>query len=255
MMIALLSPSKSQDSSRTPSTQKHTTPEFLDSAAELVDRLRPLTVPNLAALLSVNEKIARLNAERFAGWTREHTPKNALQAIFAYTGDVYRGFHVDSLSAEDLYYAQNHLRILTGLYGILRPLDLIQPYRLEMATPLETQQGKDLYEFWADALTRSVNEALSNHHDHSVVNLASKEYSSALEFDALDGPVVTPVFKDWKGGKLRTVAIYMKQARGAMARFMIAHRIEEPKGLKAFAEDGYRYSEQHSTEQELVFVR
>jgi len=254
-MITLLSPSKSQDIAHTPTTRKYTIPEFLDRAAELVDRLRSLTVPNLAALLSVSEKIARLNVDRFAGWTREHTPENALQAIFTYAGDVYRGFAVDSLSAEDLYYAQNHLRTLTGLYGILRPLDLIQPYRLEMATPLETRRGSDLYEFWGDALTRTITEALTNHHDHTVVNLASKEYASAVDSNALDGPVVTPVFKDRKGEKLRSVAIYMKQARGAMARFMIANRVEEPDGLKAFSEDGYRYSEQHSTERELVFVR
>jgi hypothetical protein len=219
-MIVLLSPSKSQDFDRSPRTEKHSVPQFLDQTAELVDQLRGMTVQNLAALMSVNQKIARLNVDRFGNWTREHTPENALQAIFAYTGDVYRGFAVESVSAEDLYYSQNHVRILTGLYGILRPLDLIQPYRLEMGTPLETDRGSDLYEFWGNALTRAVNDALTNHHDHTVVNLASKEYFSALQPANLEGPVLTPVFKERKGEKLRAVAVYMKQARGAMARFM-----------------------------------
>lgn len=262
-MIALLSPAKSQDFDRKPITSKHTKPEFLKHAAELVGILKTFDASDIVRIMNVSNDIARLNVERFNRWTEAHEGlDNGLQAIFAYTGEVYRGFDADSLRAEDIYYAQNHIRILSGLYGVLRPLDLIRPYRLEMATRLETEQGEplvgdngSLYEFWADAPRNHITDALQGHRDPSVIDLASKEYSKAVDLTTSDVPVITPSFKEKRGDSYRIIASYAKHARGAMARYMVENRIEDRHGLKNFSENGYRYSPELSGEQEWVFVR
>jgi hypothetical protein len=220
-----------------------------------VDHLRALAQDELARLMDVNEEIAALNVWRFESWGPHDGLDDGLQAIFAYAGEVYRGFDVDRLSAEDLYYAQNHLRILSGLYGVVRPLDIIRPYRLEMGTKLATDRGKDLYEFWEDRPTTVLNEAIAGQRSHVFVNLASNEYFRAVREEALDGSVVTPVFKEKRNGDYQTVAVYAKNARGRMARFMIEKRIENAEGLASFAEDGYAFAAELSDEREMVFTR
>jgi hypothetical protein len=254
-MIALLSPSKTQDFKRPGNTSKHSTPELIDDAKELVNRLRSLSVADLQSLMGVNEDLAKLNYERFRQWGVHQDLDDGLQAIFAYAGEVYRGFDVHRLSAEDLYYAQNHLRILSGLYGVIRPLDIIQPYRLEMGTKLSTDRGDSLYEFWGDRITQLVNRGLKNHQAHAVVNLASDEYFRAVDTDRLDGFVISPQFKEERDGEYKTIAVYAKNARGRMARYLITERIDDPEGLKAFDEDGYRYNPDRSTKLEWVFSR
>jgi hypothetical protein len=254
-MIAVLSPAKTLDFEREPITGKHTIPEFIDEAAGLVDRLRALGSKDIQTLMGVNEEIAELNATRFDTWTRHQSLDDGLQAIFAYAGEVYRGFDVDRLSAEDLYYAQNHLRILSGLYGTLRPLDVIQPYRLEMGTDLANDRGADLYAYWGSKIAESLSGALRGQSSHTIVNLASKEYFSAVPSSSLDASVITPQFKEKRGTDYRIIAVYAKNARGRMARYMIENRIEDPEELKKFDEDGYRYAEQLSGEGEWVFAR
>lgn len=254
-MIALLSPAKTLDFDRTPATGKFSRPSLADDASVLVERLSGLSQQEIADLMGVNDEIAALNVRRFKSWGPHDSLDYGLQAVFAYAGEVYRGFDVARLSAQDLYYAQNHLRILSGLYGVVRPLDVIRPYRLEMGTKLSTDRGEDLYEFWGARPTDVLNEAISGHRKHVFVNLASTEYFRVVREDALDGTVVTPVFKEKRNGDYQIVAVYAKNARGRMARFMIENRIEEAEGLTTFSEDGYAFAPDLSGERELVFTR
>ncbi len=254
-MLMMLSPSKTLDFQTPPQTEAQTQPAFLDDARALVDRLRGYTPQDLAQLMGIREPLAELNAQRFQQWSPPFTLDNAKQAVLAFKGDVYDGLAAEDLSEDDLRFAQEHLRILSGLYGLLRPLDLIQPYRLEMGTKLPTERGKNLYAFWGDTLAKALDEALAAAEASALVNLASSEYFKAVKTAALSVPVVTPVFKERKNGEHKTVAIYAKKARGLMARYAIVNRISDPDDLKQFDADGYRFTKKLSSEREWVFTR
>jgi len=230
-------------------------PPLLDDTAQLLKVARKWSVPKLQELMSLSEKLATLNRDRFQVFEAAPGPERARQAARMFNGDVYLGLDAATLSRDDLVFGQEHLAILSGLYGVLRPLDLVQPYRLEMGTKVKTRRGGDLYAFWGDRIAEVLSERLADHEDRSLVNLASREYFSAVATDRLPGPVITPVFKDVKDGKARIVSFFAKRARGAMARFALVNRITRAEGLLAFDGDGYRLDEDRSTETEWVFTR
>lgn len=257
-MLTILSPSKTQDfadNQLQPHQLDHSKPNLLRESEQLVTELRDKSTEDLQQLMSVSEKIASLNHTRFQEFTTPFSPDNARQALLAFKGDVYTDIAIQDYSEEDFAFAQAHLRILSGLYGLLKPMDLIQPYRLEMKTKLQNQRGKDLYQFWGDRITTQLNQSLTAQESQVLINLASNEYYKAIQTDTLDGEVITPVFKEHKEGKYKVVAIYAKRARGKMANFIIQNRIDRPEQVKTFAEDGYEYSENLSSTQEWVFVR
>jgi len=255
-MIALLSPAKTLDfESPPPAGLRATKPRLLEDAAVLADVLRRHSVPQLRDLMGVSEPLARLNHERFRAWTDRPARGTARPAILAFRGDVYRGLDVDSLGAEDLQSAQRRLRILSGLYGLLRPLDAILPYRLEMGTPLRTDRGSSLYAFWGDRITRLLAKDVKASGASVVVDLASTEYSRSVRADELPVPMVTPVFREVKDGRSRTLAVFAKEARGMMARFIAAEGVDAVEGLKDFRLGGYRFRAGDSTDRELVFSR
>jgi cytoplasmic iron level regulating protein YaaA (DUF328/UPF0246 family) len=249
-MIVVLSPSKSMDMEPA-GLSDFTVPQFPERAEVLVKKLRGFSTKQLTEFMDISEKLAELNRRRFKAWQTPFTPENAKQALLAFTGDVYEGLDAGSLRKRDLMYAQNHLRILSGLYGLLRPLDLIQPYRLEMGRPLQTRGAKNLYEFWRDSITESLNAEKGR----LLVNLASQEYFKAIDWKKLDKTIVSPVFKDKKNGRFKVISFYAKKARGSMARYLIQHRIADTQGLVEFAQDGYRYNADLSKENEPVFTR
>jgi hypothetical protein len=254
-MLTVISPAKTLDFETAPTTRRSTRPQFLERAAELVKEARELSPGDLRELMGVSDKIAELNHRRFMNWSEPFTLDNAKQAILAFKGDVYTGLEAETLSAGQLQFAQQHLRILSGLYGLLRPLDLMQPYRLEMGIRFATPGGKNLYEFWGDSLTRALNTQLGKSGSRVLVNLASNEYFKSLQPDALDGEIITPVFKDLKGGRYKVISFYAKKARGQMARYIIDNELNEPDGLRRFRRDGYRYNKAESTAREPVFTR
>mgnify|MGYP006281976907 CR=1 FL=1 len=254
-MITILSPAKKLDKKTDRTIGQTTTPAFLDDSRELMGELRQLSPEQISSLMDVSRKIAELNYERFARWQPPFHQDNATPAVLLFNGQAYLGLEAESLGDDDLYFAQDHLRILSGLYGLLRPLDLIQPYRLEMATKLSNPRGKDLYDFWGEKLTRAINEALSKHPSKVLINLASNEYYKAIKPKVLEGDIITPIFKEKKGNQYKTVAVYAKTARGLMSRFIIENRIEDPEALKGFDEQGYLYSAEMSDEKEWVFIR
>lgn len=254
-MIVLLSPSKTLDWESSPETFPYTTPVFLAEAARLVGRLRTFSTADIARLMKISDKLAALNADRFAAWRRRHTPHNARPALLAFKGDVYTGLEAETFSDEDLAFAREHLRILSGLYGLLRPLDLIQPYRLEMGTRLPTARGRTLYDFWGDCITRAVNEALSRQDKPALVNLASVEYFRAVNPKKIAARVVTPVFKDFKNGRFKVISFYAKKARGRMAGYVVRRRVEDVEDLKNFDADGYRFDASLSGADRWVFTR
>ena len=254
-MIILLSPAKSLDFESPLTVQQASLPDFLDRSQLLVDRLRRLSPQEVASLMGISDALAALNASRYAEWTAPYPAGRARQAVLAFNGDVYEGLEARSLSADDLQFAQTHLRILSGLYGALRPLDLILPYRLEMGTRLETRQGKDLYAFWGERITDALNDAVREANAPAVVNLASAEYFKSVKEKKLAVPVVQPVFEDWSGGRFKVVSFYAKRARGVMARFAIRRRCVEPAELKSFDEDGYTFAAEASDAARWVFRR
>ena len=254
-MIITLSPSKGQDFETPAGTKKHSTPVALKDSQLLIKELRKIKPAALQDLMSVSENIAKLNVDRYKKFKTPFTSANAKQAIFAFKGDVYSGIELDSFTADDLAYAQKHLRILSGLYGCLRPLDLIQPYRLEMKTRLANPRGDNLYQFWGESITDSLNRELAKQ-DHAVlVNLASNEYFKSVKPKLLKGRLLTINFKETKNGKTRIVAIFAKRARGMMADYILRNRIEDPEDLKKFRLGGYRYSKADSDENQWTFVR
>lgn len=224
-MLILVSPAKTLDFEQPPLTQVYSQPDFLCYSQELIQVCRQLAPSDIATLMKVSDKIAGLNAARFEEWQPQFTLENAKQAIFAFRGDVYTGLDADTLSSQELERAQSQLRILSGLYGLLRPLDLILPYRLEMGTALNNARGKNLYDFWGDILTLAVNKALTEQDDRIVVNLASNEYFKAIKVRQLDGNLITPVFKDYKNGQYKVISFFAKRARGMMARYIIKQQI------------------------------
>ena len=254
-MLTVLSPAKTLDYETAPITQSSTVPRFIDQSALLVEDARGLGPDDIRSLMGVSEQIAHLNHERFMNWQAESTSDNAKQAVLAFKGDVYTGLQAETLSEEGLAFAQDRLRILSGLYGLLRPLDLMQPYRLEMGLKFANQRGKNLYEFWGAQLTDTLNDDLASANTDVLINLASNEYFKAVKPKLLNADVITPQFKDLKNGQYKMISFFAKKARGIMARYIIDNRITEPEALKSFAEAGYYYSEAESKGDQWVFLR
>lgn len=254
-MLIVVSPAKTLDFETPAHTAEHSQPRFLDQSQTLVQEMRKMAPQDIAKLMSISDKLASLNAARYEQWTPDFTPENAKQAVLAFKGDVYTGLDAASLSDDDLAFAQDHLRILSGLYGVLRPLDLMQPYRLEMGIKLNNPGGKDLYSFWGNSLTESLNEEFKGDAEPVLINLASNEYFKSVKPKALNAQVITPVFKDEKAGKYKIISFYAKKARGLMSRYIIENRIDNPEDLKQFDVDGYYFVPAESSAKELVFYR
>ena len=254
-MLALIAPAKKQDFSTPPKLLAHGQPYFLSDTKILVRTMCTYGPESLMKLMKISPKLAALNVRRFQTFADEHTPESAKQAALAFQGDTYIGLDAPSLSKEDWAFAQHHLAIVSGLYGLLRPLDLIQAHRLEMGTKLTTQRGTNLYEFWGNRIADQINDLLNNDPDPWIINLASAEYFKAIPPKRLRGTVLTPVFKESQGNKLRVIGILAKRARGRMARYMVQNRMTHVDGLKKFAVDGYRFRQELSTDHQWVFVR
>ena len=253
-MLMIISPAKTLDYDSPLASETHSQPDFLDDACELVDQLKELEPHQVSNLMSISDKLGQLNAERFRTWHTPFTPDNARQAVLAFKGDVYTGLDAESFSEEDFSFAQTHLRILSGLYGLLKPLDLMQPYRLEMGTKFENTRGKDLYAFWGSKITHALNDLLAAD-DKVLVNLASNEYFKSVKKKELDARLITPQFKDWKNGQYKMISFYAKKARGLMCRYAIQNRISNAEDLKGFNLDGYYFSEDQSDNNNWVFLR
>lgn len=254
-MLILISPAKTLDYQSPLATRRFTQPELLEYSQQLIEQARKLSAPQIATLMSISDKLASLNATRFHEWQPDFTPDNARQAILAFKGDVYTGLQAETFTEADFEFAQQHLRMLSGLYGVLRPLDLMQPYRLEMGIRFATSASKDLYQFWGDTITNTLNRVLDAGQDDVVVNLASDEYFKAVQPKKLHASVIKPVFLDEKNGKFKVISFYAKKARGLMSRYIIQQRLTRPEQLTAFNAEGYTFDSSVSTDQELVFKR
>lgn len=254
-MLTVLSPAKTLDYESPSITDQMSTPQFMDQSALLVDNARTLAPDDIRSLMGVSEAIASLNHERFMNWAPESTTANAKQAILAFKGDVYTGLEAETMSADDLEFAQAHLRILSGLYGLLRPLDLMQPYRLEMGLKFSNQRGKNLYEFWGERITDAINADLASAGTETLVNLASNEYFKAVKTKSLNADIITPQFKDLKNGQYKMISFFAKKARGVMARYIIDNQLTDPDQLKSFTGSGYYFSAEQSSGNNLVFLR
>ncbi len=258
-MILVISPAKALDYETPPTTAIFTQPDFLDQSAELIEVLRDKTPAEIADLMSLSDPLATLNVARYASWSQPFAPDNAKQAVLAFNGDVYEGLDARSLDEADLAWAQDHLRILSGLYGVLRPLDLMQAYRLEMGTRLDNPRGKNLYEFWGERITDELNRLLADEdeagRERVLLNLASDEYFKSVKPKKLKGRIVTPVFEDWKGGRYKIISFYAKRARGLMSRYVIRNRIDEVDALRGFDAEGYAFAAEASDADTLVFRR
>ena len=254
-MLILISPAKTLDFDTPAPTRTATQPVFLDDSQLLIDDLQKLTPDGVSSLMNISSKLGELNFERFMDWQQPFTKKNAKQALLAFKGDVYTGLDAESFSADDFKNAQKHLRILSGLYGVLRPLDLMQPYRLEMGTRFGNTRGKDLYEFWGDRITTELNKTLKSLKSDVVINLASNEYFKSIDKKALNASIIAPQFKDEKNGDYKIISFYAKKARGVMAAWLIRKNISDPKDLKKFRLAGYRYSAAHSAADKPTFIR
>lgn len=255
VMLIVVSPAKTLDYESPLATEKFTQPELIEYSKELIDVCRKLTPADVASLMKVSDKIADLNVGRFQEWSETFTTENSRQAILAFKGDVYTGLEAETLSDADFEYAQKHLRMLSGLYGLLKPLDLMQPYRLEMGTKLANEKGSNLYQFWGNVITDKLNEAIAEQGDNVLINLASNEYFKAVKPKNLDAQVITPIFKDCKNGQYKVISFYAKKARGMMARYIIENRIESVADLTKFDTAGYYFVEEESTPTDLVFKR
>ncbi|MFO8086584.1 MAG: peroxide stress protein YaaA [Bacteroidales bacterium] len=250
-MQIILSPAKKLDFDSALSVRKASQPRFLNESQELINELAQKSPSQLQSMMKISGNLAQLNAARFKQWHLPFNLDNARQAVLAFNGDVYEGLKAKEMTAKELEYAQQHLFILSGLHGILRPLDLIQPYRLEMGSKFKTENWNSLYDFWGNKITEVLNET----NDPVLINLASQEYFKVIRPENLNARVITPVFKELKGDKLRTLSIYAKKARGMLSRYILQHQIEDPEAIKAFDEDGYRYHESLSDEANWVFTR
>lgn len=253
-MIAVISPAKTLDF-ETQNDFDYTLPKFQNKALELIDVLKEKSEEEIQSLMSISDKLANLNVERYNNFAKKKDPQHAKQAIFAFQGDVYQGFEADSLTKTDIEFAQNHLRILSGLYGILKPLDLIQPYRLEMGTSLTVNGSKNLYEFWGDQIAKELNKDLKHQTNKVIVNLASQEYFKAIDTKALKADVIDVEFKDHKNGEYKVIAFYAKKARGYMSRYIAKNKITDPEDLKGFDYEGYWFDDKESTANKLAFKR
>ncbi|MGB7502303.1 MAG: peroxide stress protein YaaA [Azonexus sp.] len=254
-MLIFLSPAKSLDYKTPPQVATHTQPAFLKQSEILIKQLRKLSPADIANLMDLSDPLALLNFNRYADWKLPFTPENAKQAVLAFDGDVYDGLAAKTLAAADLDFAQQHVRILSGLYGILKPLDLMQPYRLEMGTKFANKAGKDLYAFWGERLLDAINAELAKMPRPVAVNLASEEYFKAAVGRKINGELIKPVFEDWKSGKYKIISFYAKRARGLMTRYAVLNRLDEPEGLKEFDYDGYAFAAEASDDKTWVFRR
>ena len=252
-MLIVLSPAKTLDFETPSTTNLHTTPDFLNSSGQLIDVLRRYSPGEVGSLMHISDALAHLNAGRYASWGK--VAGEARQAVMAFNGDVYAGLDVRSLKPAHLAYAQAHLRILSGLYGVLRPLDMIHPHRLEMGTRLDNAAGKDLYAFWGERVTGALNSAIEANGGEALVNLASEEYFKSVKPKLLSVPVITPVFEDWKNGRYKIISFFAKRARGMMARYAAVKGVTDPARLKRFKVDGYAFDKRDSDEHTWVFRR
>ncbi|TCM60478.1 hypothetical protein EC844_1325 [Acinetobacter calcoaceticus] len=254
-MLVLISPAKTLDYQSALPTDQHTQPRLLDQSQQLIDIAEKLSATEISSLMQVSDKIAQLNVERFRDWNAEFDFSTARQAIFAFKGDVYTGLDGYNISEQGLAFAQQHLRMLSGLYGLLRPLDLMMPYRLEMGIKLKNLRGSNLYEFWGDRITQLINQDLTQSGSQLLVNLASDEYYRAVKEKNIQATVIKPVFLDQKNGQYKVISFYAKKARGLMARFIVEQQLHSVDDLKAFNSDGYYFDADNSSATELVFKR
>jgi cytoplasmic iron level regulating protein YaaA (DUF328/UPF0246 family) len=254
-MLMLLSPAKSLDFETPPVISRHTLPQFVSESASLIEVLKPLTPAQIATLMDLSDALSQLNVARYAAWSPKFTGRNSKQAVLAFNGDVYEGLDANTLSPDQLDWAQSHLAILSGLYGILRPLDWMQPYRLEMGTRLANPRGKDLYAWWGDTLAEHLNRVLAKQGDDLIINLASQEYFKAVKRKALKARVVDCVFEDHKAGVYKVISFHAKRARGLMARHLIVNQITTVDGVRSFDAEGYGYVADASGPDRLVFRR
>jgi uncharacterized protein len=254
-MLMIISPAKTLDFDHASPTNQHTLPNLLDRSQQLINILREKDSFELAELMKISMKLADLNHGRFQAWQTPFTTENAKQALFAFRGDVYTGLDADSLNREEIDFAQAHLRILSGLYGLLRPLDLMQAYRLEMGTKLSNEHGCNLYDFWGALITEHLAQALEAQEDRTLINLASNEYAKAVQLNELDAEVITPVFKERRGDRYKIISFSAKKARGLMCRYIIDNRISEPEKIKDFDLEEYAFNSALSSEREWVFTR
>lgn len=255
-MLAVLSPAKSLDFETPTPYDLATQPVFQEEADYLINKLQKLSKKKISNLMSISDNLSELNYQRYKEWNSKENKKISKPAIYAFTGDVYQGFDVATMNKADVEYAQNHIRILSGLYGLLKPLDTIQPYRLEMGTKLNITKAKtNLYKYWDKQITHQLNEDLNGFTPKVLVNLASNEYFKAVQPKHFDGEVIDCAFKDYKDGKLKLISFFAKKARGMMAAYMVKERIQSIEGLKGFNYDGYGFDPKLSSEKELVFTR
>ena len=254
-MLIVISPAKTLDFETPSRVQTFTMPEFLDDSAELIDTLRACEPQRLGELMGISQKLAQLNWKRYHDWSLPFNGDNARQSVLAFKGDVYAGLDAGSLDPEDLQFAQQHLRILSGLYGILKPLDLMQPYRLEMGTKLKNRRGKDLYDFWDDRINQALGRELATRDEPVLVNLASNEYFNAVKPKQLAARVITPGFKEQRNGEYRFISFFAKKARGLMSRYIIRRRLSDPEDLRGFNLEGYSCNETLSEADRPVFTR
>ncbi|HBS26364.1 MAG TPA: peroxide stress protein YaaA [Gammaproteobacteria bacterium] len=254
-MLIVVSPAKKLDFESPLPTKRNTQPAFLDNSQMLIDQMRTYSALDIAEFMDVSMKIAELNFERFEQWEKPFTAKNARPAALAFKGDVYEGLNAQDFSSDDFSFLQKHLRILSGLYGYLKPLDLMQPYRLEMGRKVVTEHGKNLYEFWGERVTDALNKELTKQKNPTLINLASIEYFKVVKRKQLEANIITPQFKDWKNGQYKMIGFYAKKARGMMTRHITLNRIESAEDVKSFNADGYSYNETMSEGNNWVFTR
>lgn len=254
-MLIVVSPAKTLDFETAPVIQTHSQPQFIEHSQLLIESLKALSVQDVAELMKLSDKLASLNVARFESWEPTFNFENAKQAVLAFKGDVYTGLDAESLTDDDLQFAQDHLRILSGLYGVLKPLDLMQAYRLEMGTRLNNSRGKNLYEFWGSIICEYLNQELTSGNNPVLINLASNEYYKAAKEKNIQGRIITPAFKDWKNGQYKIISFYAKKARGLMTRYIIQNRIDDPEQLKGFNLEGYRFAESMSEGDNWTFIR
>ena len=254
-MLIVVSPAKKLDYDTPAKTKTSTMPDFLEHSQILIDRLRQFSALDIAELMHLSMKLAELNFDRYEGWSLPLNTNNAKQAILAFKGDVYTGLDAESFSAADMKFAQKHFRMLSGLYGLLRPLDLMYPYRLEMGTKLDNERGKNLYEFWGSIITDAINKQLKTSKSEHLINLASNEYFKSVKTKDINGTIITPAFKEYKNGEYKMIGIYAKRARGMLSRYIIQNQLSNPEDIKNFTEDGYKFNKKVSTETNWVFTR
>jgi len=254
-MLLVVSPAKKLDFESPLATTEFTQPTMLEHSQALINDCIKLSPAQIASLMKLSDKLAGLNAARFGAWTTPFNTDNARQAVLSFNGDVYTGLDAQSFNDNDFEFAQQHFRILSGLYGLLKPLDLIQAYRLEMGCKLANTRGDNLYQFWGDIITNELNDALKAQGDNILINLASTEYFKSVKKKSLNAEIITPAFKDWKNGEYKMISFYAKKARGLMARYIIQNKITQVEQLKDFDLAGYQYNESFSKGNDLVFTR